>query len=35
VVTDSTGTYRIVDLRPGITVSFGLAGFATVGEDIR
>ncbi len=36
-VTDSTGTYRIVDLRPGAyTVSFSLAGFATVKrEDIQ
>ena len=31
VVTDSTGTYRIIELRPGTyTVTFGLAGFATV-----
>jgi hypothetical protein len=37
VVTDSTGTYRIVDLRPGTyTVSFSLTGFATVKrEDIE
>ena len=36
-VTDSTGTYRIVDLRPGTyTVSFSLTGFATVKrEDIQ
>ena len=31
VVTDGTGQYRIVDLRPGTyTVTFTLAGFATV-----
>src|ERR1700730_8185092 len=31
VVTDSQGSYKIVDLRPGIyTVTFTLAGFATV-----
>jgi hypothetical protein len=31
VVTDSTGQYRIVDLRPGVyTVSFTLPGFASV-----
>jgi len=37
VITDSTGTYRVVDLRPGTyTVSFSLAGFATVKrEDIQ
>ena len=37
VVTDSTGTYRIVDLRPGdYTVTFTLVGFATVKrEDIQ
>ena len=37
VVTDSTGTYRIVDLRPGsYTVTFALTGFATVKrEDIQ
>src|SRR5205823_13041914 len=31
VVTDSTGTFRIVDLRPGVyTVTFALTGFSTV-----
>ena len=37
VVTDSTGTYRIIDLRPGTyTVTFALTGFATVKrEDIE
>src|SRR5437867_1259129 len=31
VVTDNTGQYKIVDLRPGsYTVSFGLTGFSTV-----
>jgi hypothetical protein len=31
VVTDGTGQYRIVDLRPGTyTVTFTLAGFSTV-----
>src|SRR5262245_49904631 len=31
VVTDSTGQYKIVDLRPGTyTVTFSLAGFSTV-----
>src|SRR5207248_2934084 len=31
VVTDDTGQYRIVDLRPGIyAVTFGLAGFSAV-----
>ena len=37
VVTDSTGTYRIIDLRPGsYTVTFALTGFATVKrEDIQ
>src|SRR5262245_57762730 len=31
VVTDSTGQYRIVDLRPGdYTVTFTLTGFSTV-----
>src|SRR4051812_6226845 len=33
-VTDGTGTYRIVDLRPGTyTVSFTLTGFSTVKRD--
>jgi Carboxypeptidase regulatory-like domain len=33
-VTDSTGTYRIVDLRPGTySVSFALTGFSTVKRD--
>src|SRR4030088_1806687 len=37
VVTDSTGTYRIIDLRPGsYTVTYALTGFATVKrEDIQ
>src|SRR5204862_5630662 len=34
VVTDGTGQYRIVDLRPGTyTVTFGLTGFSTVKRD--
>src|SRR5688500_8191514 len=34
VVTDATGQYRIVDLRPGTyTVTFTLPGFATVKRD--
>jgi Carboxypeptidase regulatory-like domain len=33
-VTDGTGTYRIVDLRPGIySVTFSLTGFSTVKRD--
>src|SRR5947207_446062 len=33
-VTDGTGTYRIVDLRPGVySVSFTLTGFSTVKRD--
>src|SRR5947199_414204 len=33
-VTDGTGTYRIVDLRPGLySVSFTLTGFSTVKRD--
>src|SRR5512140_2236159 len=33
-VTDGTGTYRIVDLRPGsYSVSFTLTGFTTVKRD--
>src|SRR5882762_798231 len=33
-VTDGTGTYRIVDLRPGTySVSFTLAGFSTIKRD--
>src|SRR5215469_18156080 len=34
VVTDGTGQYRIIDLKPGIyTVTFTLSGFATVKRD--
>jgi hypothetical protein len=34
VVTDDTGQYRIVDLRPGdYTVKFTLLGFSTVQRD--
>src|SRR4051812_34330398 len=34
VVTDATGQYRIVDLRPGTyTVTFTLTGFSTVKRD--
>ena len=34
VVTDDSGQYRIVDLRPGVyTVTFGLAGFNSVRRD--
>ena len=33
-VTDAQGTYRIVDLRPGVyAVTFGLAGFSTLKRD--
>jgi hypothetical protein len=33
-VTDGTGTYRVVDLRPGVySVSFTLTGFSTVKRD--
>jgi hypothetical protein len=37
VLTDGTGQYRIVDLKPGIyTVTFTLSGFATIKrEDIE
>src|SRR5687767_9496527 len=31
VVTDGTGQYRVIDLRPGVyTITFSLAGFSTV-----
>src|SRR5580765_4719304 len=34
VVTDATGQYRIVDLRPGVyAVSFSLSGFSTFKRD--
>src|SRR5262245_60803872 len=34
VVTDGTGQYRIVDLKPGLySVTFTLAGFATIKRD--
>jgi hypothetical protein len=34
VVTDSDGSYRILDLRPGVySVTFSLAGFNTVKRD--
>jgi hypothetical protein len=33
-VTDGTGQYRVVDLRPGVySVTFGLTGFSTVKRD--
>src|SRR5438477_10288104 len=33
-VTDSTGAYRLTDLRPGVyTITFALAGFSTVKRD--
>src|SRR4030095_5417508 len=33
-VTDGTGQYRVIDLRPGIyTVTFTLTGFSTVKRD--
>src|SRR4029077_858924 len=33
-ITDGTGTYRVVDLRPGThSVSFTLTGFSTVKRD--
>ena len=36
VVTDGSGQYKIVDLRPGIyVVTFTLPGFATVKRDAR
>ena len=34
VVTDGTGQYRIVDLRPGVySLTFSLSGFSTVKRD--